>query len=110
MATGGHLVYRNVKILTMHLTCGSHLMQTAENGTNRINRFEVIRFLANFNIAPAAILDFGTSTFGAKHCLGSDEGNLGLKFGKNRSNSSEVIRILVIISKIQNGVGGHLGF
>jgi hypothetical protein len=42
MATGGHRVYKNDKILTRHLTCGSYLMQTAENSTNRINRFEVI--------------------------------------------------------------------
>ena len=42
MATDGHLVYENDKILTRHFTCGSYLMQTAENSTNWINRFEVI--------------------------------------------------------------------
>jgi len=63
-----------------------------------------------FLIAPAAILDFGKCTFGAQQYLGSDKWKLGLKFGENRSNGSEVISILVIISKIQNGAGGHLGF
>ena len=91
---------------------GAFMMQTAENGAyrNRIIRLEVIRFLVNFHIAPAAILDFGKCTLGAKHCLGSDEWKLGLKFGENQSNGSEVIQILVIILKIQNGAGGHLRF
>ena len=100
----------NVNILTRHLTCGSYLMQTAENGTNRINRFEVIRFFANFNIAPAAILDFKKCTNGAQRCLGDDVRKLGLKFGDYRSIGSEVIQILVKIYKIQNGAGGHFGF
>ena len=85
-------------------------MQTAKNCANRIIRLEVIWFFLSFQIPLAAILDFGKCTFGAKLCLGSDEWKLGLKLGENRSNGSEVIRILVIISKILNGAGGHLGF
>ena len=89
---------------------GAYMMLNAEHGANRIICLEVIRLFVNFQIAPAAILDFRKCNFGAKQCLCSDEWKLGLKFGGNRSNGSEVIRILVIISKIQNGVGGHLGF
>ena len=89
---------------------GSYLMPNAEHGANRIIRLEVIQIFVNFQITPAAILDFRKCTFGAQQCLGSDEWKLGLKFCENRSNGSEVIQILVIILKIQNGAGGHLGF
>ena len=89
---------------------GAYMMLNAEYGANRIIRLEVIRLFVNFQVMPAAILDFRKCTFGAKQCLGSDEWKLGLKFGENRSKGSEVIQILVIILKIQNGAGGHLGF
>ena len=42
MAAGGHLVYKNVRVLTRHLMGGAYMMQIAENGANRIIRLEVI--------------------------------------------------------------------
>ena len=89
------------------------MMLNAEPGVNRVGliRLEAIPFFfVNFQITPAAILDFRKCTLGAKQCLGIDELKPVLKFCENRSNGSEVIRILVIILKIQNGAGGHLGF
>ena len=42
MAAGGHIVYKNVRVLTRHLMGGAYMMQIAENGANRIIRLEVI--------------------------------------------------------------------
>ena len=42
MAAGGHLVYKNVRFLTRHLMGAAHMMQTVEQGANRIIRLEVI--------------------------------------------------------------------
>ena len=110
MAGGGHIVYKNSGVLTWHLTGGAYLTLNAEHGANRIIRVEVIQLFVNFQIMPAAILDFRKCTSGAQRCLGGDEWKLVLKFGENQSKGSEVIQILVIIKKIQNGAGGHLGF
>ena len=89
MAAGGHIVYQNVGILTWHLMGGA--MLNAEHGANRIVRLEVIQIFVNFQITPAAILNFRKCTFGAKQYMGSDEWKLGLKFCEIRSNGSEVI-------------------
>ena len=110
MAAGGHIVYKNGGVLTWHLMGGAYLMLNAEHGANRIIRFEVIQLFVNFQIAPAAILDFRKCTSRAQRCLGGDEWMLVLKLGENRSKGSVVIRILVKIVKIQNGAGGHLRF
>ena len=64
MAAGGHLVYKNVSILTRHIMGGAYMMQIAEHGANRIIRLEVIWFFVNFQLAPAAILDFEIRVFG----------------------------------------------
>ena len=45
MAAGGHIVYKNVRVLTWHLMGGVYMMLNAEHGGNRIIRLEVIRFL-----------------------------------------------------------------
>jgi hypothetical protein len=110
MAVGGHIVYKNVRVLTRHLMGCAYLMLNAEHGANRIIRLAVIRLFVNFQMTPAAILDFRKCTFEPQKCLGCDKWKLGLMFGENRSNGSEVIRILVIIFLTQNGAGGHLGF
>jgi len=110
MAADGHIVYKNVEVLTWNRMGGACLMLNDEHGTNRIIRFEVIQLFVNFQITPAAILDFRKCTTGAQRFLGGDEWKLRLKFCENRSECSEVIRILVKILKIQNGAGGHLGF
>ena len=66
MAAGGHIVYKNVRVLTWHLMGGAYMMLNAEHGGNRIIRLEVIRFFVNFQITPAAILDFRKCT--SEHC------------------------------------------
>ena len=81
MAAGGHIVYKNVRVLTRHLM--GYMMLNAEYGANRIIRLEVIRLFVNYQVTPEAIFDFRKCTFGAKQCLGSDEWKLGLKFGEN---------------------------
>ena len=45
---------------------GAYLMLNAEHGANWIIRLEVIQIFVNFQITPAAILDFRKCTFGAK--------------------------------------------
>ena len=69
MAAGGHIVHKNVRVLTRHLMGGAYMMLNAEHGANRIIRLEVIRLFVNFQIAPAAILDFEIGVFGSMHFL-----------------------------------------
>ena len=44
MAAGGHLVYKNVSVLTRHIMGGAYMMLNAEHGANRMIRLEVIQF------------------------------------------------------------------
>ena len=48
---------------------GAYLMLNDEHWTNRIIGFEVIQLFVNFQITPAAILDFEIQVFGSKNLL-----------------------------------------
>ena len=84
----------------------AELMLNTKFGSNRTNRFEVIKFSVNLSFSSAAILDFEKWRVWHFRCLGGVKAKLHAKFCENRTDGSGVIQVFV---NFKMAAGGHLG-
>ena len=82
-------------------------MPNIKFSSNLTNRFEVIQFFANINMAAGSHLGLRISTFLDHRLFPGAKRMIHTKFGAYRTNRFEVIQFLVNFSFF---VGGHLGF
>ena len=100
MAAIGHLGIRFSWLCDHRRVPSAELMLNTKSGSNRTNRFEVIKILVNFSFLSAAILDLEKWLFWPLRCLRDVKTKLCVKFSENRTNG---LGVIYVFCKLQYG-------